>query len=117
MWLKNNRGQTALELLIVTLFVLIASVAIVTSFFSAEKNVVAVSIVKEAALKELAKQDTFYYLNKIEGPIYQGNDIVFKIYIEPQGNIASIPSEFSENIAKKVNDANIFPKTVQIELP
>ena len=115
MLLRNEKGQTSVELLIITLFVLVVCTVIISNFFPAEKSVVAVSLIKEASLQKLAEKDSFYYLKGIDGPKYSGNNIKFILDIEPKSGVALTQADL-DSIGKKANDANIFEKIVIVEL-
>lgn len=113
----NKKGQTSIEMMLITVIVLVASSLIIANTFSAEKETAAVALIKEMMLKELAGQDDFYYIQKIEGPIHQNDSVIFNILIEPKSGLPNLPIDnIATDIEKKVNDVNLFKDTVTINI-
>jgi uncharacterized protein (UPF0333 family) len=65
----NSQGQTSIEFMIITLIVLTVSILIISSFSQVNSSTSAIVILREVSVTELTSASSFFYLEKVEGPV------------------------------------------------
>ncbi len=77
----NKKGQTAIELIIVTVLIITASTMIIGKLFQVQDSTIAMATLKSHALNAIEKENNFYYIKKIENPVVTDETFVMEIKI------------------------------------
>ncbi len=69
----SKKAQTSIEFLFVTVIVLTLSIVIISGFAQTNNSTAGMAVLRSLTVSELAKENAVYYLEKIEGPVFDAN--------------------------------------------
>lgn len=105
----NKKGQTSFELAIITVFIITGSILTIGKYFEVQDSTLAMTLLKNHALKTLQEEENFYFIKKINEPTISTNTITLKIVLG-----TTPPDEVKQRIANKLtNGSNSVKKIIE----